>query len=128
VTDVAAYIGLVHEDSPWPEAWLITFSLAVLVTLAVIVVGRRLTRLWLPFVVALAMLSAVWVVGYGLTQAGWNDVDGWADCSDCGGWHVLGAFFFLGPPVIGLVLVIGVLIAAVVDRLTGQTTPQSGAS
>jgi hypothetical protein len=126
--DAAAYIGLVHEDSPWPEAWLITFSLAVLGTLAVIVIGRKLTRPWLTLVVALAMLSVVWVLGYGLTQAGWNDVDGWADCSDCGGWHVLGAFLFLGPPVIGLVLVIGVLIAAVVDRLADRTTPHSRAS
>ena len=122
------YLGAVHENSPWPEAWLITASVAVLATLAVIVVARRLGRLRLPLVVALATLSAVWVVGYGLTESGWNDVDGWADCSACGGWHVAGAFLFLGPPVIGLVLVIGVLIAALVGRVTGRHRAQSGAS
>ena len=128
LTDAITYLGLVHDDSPWPEAWLITFSLAALVTLAVIVVGRRLGSFWRPLVIALAALSAVWVVGYGLTESGWNDVDGWADCSDCSGWHVAGAFFFLGPLVIGVVLVTGVLIAAVVGRVTGQRRPQSGAS
>ena len=128
MTDVITYVGLVHEDSPWPEAWLITISLAVLVTLAVILVGRRLGRLWPPLMIALATLSAVWIVGYALTESGWNDVDGWADCSDCGAWHVAGAFLLLGPLVIGVVLVLGVLIAAVVSRVTGQRRPQSGAS
>jgi hypothetical protein len=97
-------------------------------TMAVVVVGRRLKRVWLPLAIALATLSVVWVVGYALAESGWNDVDGWADCSDCGWWHVVGAFFFLGPPVIGVVVVIGVLVTAVVGRVTGRQRSASGCS
>src|SRR5262245_43601474 len=97
---------------------LITLAFAVLVPLSVILIGRRRRNLGPPFVIASLLLVAVWIVGYLLMQAGWKDTDGWIDCTNCNGWNALGALWFTGPLVVGVVLIASVSVAALVGRST----------
>jgi hypothetical protein len=119
-------LGSLSQSNYGTALTLITLGLAVFVLLSVILIGRRMHNLWRPFAIASFLLVVVWIVGYGLMDANWKDTDGWIDCTNCNGWHALGAFLFTGPIVIGVVLIVGVSVAALVGRATRQPRPRSG--
>jgi hypothetical protein len=85
--------------------WPIVLALAALAAGAVLLLGRTRRALWAALAVALAVLGAVWLVGWRLVESGWHDVDGFIDCRSCNGWHLTGALLLFGPPIVALVLV-----------------------
>lgn len=96
--------------------WLVTLVVALLVSAIVVVCMRHERRLGLVvFVTSLAALGAIWIVGFSLITAGWNDVDGFVDCYGyCNAWHVVGALLFGGPPLVAVVLTLAAVLGLVI--------------
>lgn len=103
------------EMGSW--AWaLILVSAGV--TVACLLVGRRLHRLGLTLLILLSAWGAVWLVGDRLHDSDWSNITGWVDCrASCDVWDSIGLWFFLGPPVAAVVAVIAAAVVVALDRV-----------
>ncbi|HEU5279052.1 MAG TPA: hypothetical protein VFU26_09135 [Gaiellaceae bacterium] len=99
---------------------MLSVAIAVLVVVAVVLIGRRVGALGRITLASLALLAAIWVGVVALENTGWRDTDGWVDCNDyCNGWHRTGAVLFWTPLLAGVLLVlvlVGGLLARVARR------------
>lgn len=92
-------------------------ALAALVATVVILLGRRRGSYGLVLVVALAVLATVWLVGFELIRRDWHDMDGLMDCYPaCDGWHFTASMLMFAPPLIAVVLIVAVSVAAFLER------------
>ncbi len=96
--------------------WLVALAVALLVSAIVLVCFRRAPMQGrVAFLTSLAALGAIWIVGFTLVTAGWNDVDGFVDCYGyCNAWHLVGALLFGGPPLVAVVLTLTVVVDRVI--------------
>jgi hypothetical protein len=110
--------------------WSVPMTLAVALALAALVVkmhGAR--RRGLVTIAILGSLAAVWTIGDRLRSDGWRDTDGFIDCAPaCNGWHLLGASLHYAPGIIGIVVVLVLFAAAVVEESPIPRSPQGKTS
>lgn len=102
------------------EVWFLTLALlSVGVTVACILVGRRLGKLGLALLIAIAGWAAVWLIGYLVANSDWGNerLSGWADCTRCGAWDGVAYWLLFGPPIAAVVAVMAAAVAAAIDRL-----------
>ncbi len=104
----------------WFQALIL---LAVGVTVACVLVGRRLHRLSLTLLILISVWVVVWSVGYGVANSDWGNkrLSGWADCHSCTVWDGVGAWLIFGPPIAAVVAVIATAVVAAIDRLRRMT-------
>jgi hypothetical protein len=107
------------------DDWLLALTLlGVGITVAWILVGRRLRKLGWTVLIAVSVWAAVWLIGYLVANSDWgNDrLSGWADCHDsCTVWDGVGAWLIFGPPIAGLVAVVAGVVVAAIDRVRSRT-------
>jgi len=107
--------------------WPITLAAGGLLAGVVILIRRRSAAAGtVALIAAVTSLAVIWLTGQRLMAAGWHDVDGWSDCYRyCNSWHVLGALLFVGPFVVGCIVVLAVTADAVLGRRSRHHHPVS---
>jgi hypothetical protein len=94
---------------------IVATAIAIATSLGVrSVAARSDARIRVPLL-AVGIAAVVWMVGFALISRGWNDMDGWIDCTRCHRWHYAGALVFFVPPILALFLLTGIATDRVRD-------------
>jgi len=106
------------EMGAW--AWALIL-LSAGITLACLLLGRRLHKLGLTLLILVSVWAAVWLVGDRLQDSDWNNLTGWVDCrTSCDVWDSVGLWFLFGPPVVVVVAVVAATVVAAIDRFRAR--------